>query len=257
MPHEKTLPIADEVHISVAFTWHVDYSYHLLDAWRKHYPTVRIGGPAIDTTPPDDFTPGLYLKPGLTITSRGCIYNCPWCLVSQREGPLRTIPIRDGYIIQDNNLLACPREHIERVFEMCARVSHDQRQIDFRGGFAAHLLEPWHADLLRQIRIRRIFTAADTISSLEHLKPFREMLHWLRRHELRCYILCAYNGETIPEAEARIVKAYQAGFWPYPSLYQPPSSERIEYSSAWKELARTWARPVLAWHRATELGLCK
>ena len=31
---------------------------------------------------------------------------------------MREINIADGYIVQDNNLLACSRGHIEKVFEM-------------------------------------------------------------------------------------------------------------------------------------------
>lgn len=252
-PNLCALPIADEVHISVVFSWHLNLAFEMQKAWQRHYPRVRLGGPAIDTNP-SDFTPGLYLRPGYTITSRGCPNHCPWCLVPQREGPLRTLPIRPGYIIQDNNFLACPRDHQERVFEMLLSVG---RQAEFTGGLAPHLLEPWHADMFRIVPIRKLGFAADTIAELPYLRRAREILDFLKPPKLRCFVLIAWNSETITEAEERLAQVYREGFWPYPMLYQPPAKERLIYPQPWRQLARTWSRPVLAWQRAKELGLCK
>ena len=60
-----------EVHISVTFTWDIPEARRLERAWGALYPVVRIGGPAFGqiTT---DFTPGRYIKHGVTFTTRGC-----------------------------------------------------------------------------------------------------------------------------------------------------------------------------------------
>ena len=50
------------------------------------------------------FTPGLYLKHGYTITSRGCHNHCWFCSVPKREGTLRELPITDGWNILDDNV---------------------------------------------------------------------------------------------------------------------------------------------------------
>lgn len=116
---------ADEVRVSVTFTWDVKEGERLKEAWSQYYPVVKIGGPAMgngaDYMPSvynDYFTPGMYVKPGVTFTSRGCNNCCPWCLVPETEGRLRTIPIVPGYIEQSNNLLQCPASHRRSVFQM-------------------------------------------------------------------------------------------------------------------------------------------
>lgn len=108
-------PEADEVHISCAFTWDQPKAEDLKMAWSQYYPVVKVGGPAYDD-PCDGFTPGQYLKPGITITSRGCNNHCPWCLVPEREGKIRELAICPGNKIQDNNLLG-------RV-QTCAQIRH-------------------------------------------------------------------------------------------------------------------------------------
>ena len=41
-------PKADEVHVSVCFTWDIEEGHRLQEAWSQHYPAVKLGGPAID-----------------------------------------------------------------------------------------------------------------------------------------------------------------------------------------------------------------
>ena len=72
----------DEVHVSVTFTYDIPKAEILAEAWEKIAP-VTIGGPAyLDFA--GDFTPGMYLKKGYVITSRGCRKTLLW--LSQRIG---------------------------------------------------------------------------------------------------------------------------------------------------------------------------
>ena len=114
---------ADEVHISVAFTWDLAWAEWAAKQWRQVAP-VSIGGPALNE-PGGDFIPGMYLKKGYVITSRGCPNRCWFCSVPHREGfALRELPITDGWIVTDDNLLACSDQHILGVFEMLKRQPH-------------------------------------------------------------------------------------------------------------------------------------
>jgi hypothetical protein len=63
-------PKADEVHISVAFTWDKPKAEHLKQAWSQYYTTVKVDGPAYNN-PGDGFISGMYLKQGITTCSRG------------------------------------------------------------------------------------------------------------------------------------------------------------------------------------------
>lgn len=230
-------PQADEVHVSVAFSWDVAEGERLAEAWAQYYPVVKLGGPAIDGEG-DMFTPGVYVKPGITFTSRGCPNRCPWCLV---RGDLRVLPITPGYVIQDNNFLACPPEHRKQVYEMLAEQS---RAAVFAGGLEARRVTDEIAVELRGVRIREVFLAADSWGALPALEQAVRRLGFLSRRQLRCYVLIGFNGETLEEASERLEAVWRIGCLPFAQLYQP-SEQYINYSQDWRKLARKWSRPAV------------
>lgn len=139
---------ADEVHISVTFTWDKPWAEWAARQWERVAP-VKIGGPAYNE-PGGEFVPGMYLKKGYVITSRGCPNRCWFCAVPKREGfKIRELPVRDGWIIQDDNLLACSPKHIDEVFSMLARQPYRPQ---FTGGLEAALLTPEMAVRLHDLR---------------------------------------------------------------------------------------------------------
>jgi len=232
-------PKADEVHVSVTFTWDIDEGYRLQEAWTPHYPVVKIGGPAINGSR-GEFVPGMYLEKGVTITSRGCPSCCPWCLVPDYEGEIRTLPIQPGHIIQDNNFLATPPDHQAAVFQMLRQQS---RAVSFPGGLDAKLLTDWAAAMLDTLKIKQVFLAADSKGALPGLRQAVGKLGFLNRRQLRCYVLIACAGETIDHATKRLEAVWDIGCLPFAQLFQPPD-HYIEYPPEWKALARTWSRPA-------------
>lgn len=241
-------PEANEVHISVAFTWDVAEGERLLQAWRQYYPLVRLGGPAFGD-PGDQFTPGRYLKAGHVITSRGCIRHCPWCLVPKRTPSLRLLPVCEGWIIDDDNFLATPQHHQEAVFAMLSR---QRRAADFRGGIDARLVTPWFAGQLRHLRVSRLFLACDSSGAVRPLARAMEHLAWLGRNKLYCYVLVGFNGETLQQAENRLEQVWELGLLPFAQLFRPPGeATKREWPFEWRQLARRWSRPALtkALHR--------
>lgn len=234
----------DEVHISVTFTWDVEAGRRLRDAWAQYYPIVKIGGPAIDTGPPGEFTVGLYVRSGVTITSRGCPHRCPWCVVPKREGAIRELEIKPGWIVQDNNLLATSRSHQENVFEM---LRSQKRAVSFPGGLDSRLMNDWIIDQLRSLKIEQAFFAADSKAGLENLRGVRQRLSFLSRRQLRCYVLIGFGGESHDKALTRLEAVWDMGFMPFAQLYRDPVHEcmyRIRHSSEWRALVRLWSRPA-------------
>ena len=230
-------PVADKVHVSCTFTWDKPEAERLAKAWGQYY-DVKLSGPAYDASC-DGFTPGLYVRQGVVFTSRGCNFQCPWCLVWRREGKLKELPIVPGNIVQDNNLLQCSFQHLEKVFAMLK----SQRQIQFSGGLDSRLLTETIADEIRGLRIAQVFLACDT---KEALRPLRQAIHHLNlpREKVRCYVLLKFNmNETIPDATERMIDVWESGAMPFAQLYQPPD-RWIEYSHEWRQFARTWSRPA-------------
>lgn len=238
----------DEVHISVAFTWDMDRAEWLAEQWR-HVAPVKIGGPATGERS-GDFVPGMYIKPGYVITSRGCPNNCWFCAVPKREGGIRELPITQGWNVLDDNILACSYDHIIDVFKMLIKQKHP---IEFTGGLEASRLTWWQTVMLKELNIKQLFFAYDTPNDLE---PLRQAGKYLQQagfkthphsHCLRAYVLIGYPKDTMEKAEKRLYETMDAGFTPMAMLWK---NETGEQTREWKQFQRQWARPAIIHRRA-------
>jgi len=236
-------PHYDEAHVSVVFTWDIIRGQQLAKAWESHANVVKIGGPAMGSRP-EGFTPGLYLKPGVTITSRGCVNACPHCFVARREGKLREMPIQPGHILQDNNLLACSRGHVAKVFDML----RGQKNVELSGGLYADAITDAVVDELRSLRIRQMWLAYDSASMFAPLKRAAEKLcKDFDRRKLGCYVLIGFRGDTVEAAQERLLQAWDIGLMPFAMLYR--DEQDTPHAPEWGRLRRKWTRPSIIWSR--------
>ncbi len=234
-------PEADEVHVSCTFTWDKAEAERLAGAYEQYYPVVKLGGPAFGS-PVNGFEPGMYVKEGVTFTSRGCNNQCPFCLVREREGNLKEYDeFSIGWDIADNNILQCNSGHITMVMAMLRQQRHAAR---FSGGLEAARVTDWFAEGLRGTRVSEVFLAADHDGALKPLEKAVNKLSFLGRDKLRCYVLIGFNGEPLAQAENRLRRVWEIGCLPFAQLYQPPTEKRIKYSQKWRDLQRTWSRPA-------------
>jgi hypothetical protein len=236
-PSDPDMPVM----VSCAFTWDVKLALRLADSWRRFYRRVEVGGPGF-ADPGGEFIAGRFLKNGVTITSRGCPNACPWCFVWRRSGTVRTLPIVPGRIIQDDNLLSCPRKHIEAVFDMLT----GQRQVVFSGGLDARLLQDWHRDLLEKVNVDEIWTACDSRQAESDLIRAAKIFDGISIEKLRCYVLIGSPGEWLGEAESRLEWVYSNGFLPFAQLYRGDRivKQAVHLDPQWRALARKWSRPA-------------
>jgi len=241
-PPLLNLPEIDEVHISVTFQWDKERAEILAYQWDQLGVSVKMGGPAFNQ-PGGEFVPGMYLKRGYTITSRGCPNHCWFCAVPKRERGLRELSISEGWIVQDDNLLACSESHILAVFNMLSKQPH--RPI-FSGGIESKLLKPWHVELFQKVKAREIFCAYDTPDDYEPLVAAGRMLHGagftFENRKARCYVLIGYPGDTMDNAERRLFNTVYAGFMPFAMLYR---DEAGKYNTKWRRFQREWVRPAI------------
>lgn len=235
------VPEADEVHVSVTFVEDIPEADRLARAWR-HIAPVRIGGPAF-AEPSGAFVPGMYLKPGYVITSRGCPNRCWFCNVWRREGNVvRELPITDGWNVLDDNILATSADHFARVCEMLSR---QPQPVEFTGGLEAARLSDWHIEKLCELRPKQMFFAYDTPNDYEPLVDAGRRLisagfGW---RECRCYVLIGYPGDTIADAAERLESTVRAGFMPMAMLYSAGNEQGRPIE--WKRFQREWARPAI------------
>jgi hypothetical protein len=243
---------ADEVHVSVAFTWDIPEAERLAEIWR-HVAPVKIGGPAYEKQGqlyPHEFVAGRYIKPGYTFTSRGCPRRCWFCSVWKRipdATPIAGFP--DGWNVLDDNLLACPRDHVEKVFAMLRR---QNRRVEFTGGLEALSLQDYQVELLASLKPRpNCFFAYDPDDDFEVLADAARRLlaagFTAASHRLRCYVLIGYPKDTLADAEARLTRITSVGYTPMAMLWRPENKaqERHAPGPEWQRLQRRWARPAI------------
>lgn len=229
----------DQVHISVTFTEDLKLIDDLYAAWQIVAP-VKVGGPAVGD-PGKDFEPGMYLKKGYVITSRGCPNNCWFCDVPKREGPIRELPIKEGNNLLDSNILACSDSHIVSVFDMLFK---QRERVTFTGGLEARILKDWHVAFLWELRPTGMYFAYDTPDDHEPLIEAGRKLRYAdftRRH-LYCYVLIGSPRDNFQDAERRLIETWTAGFMPMAMLWKDKAGS---INKDWKKFQRQWARPAI------------
>lgn len=145
--------------------------------------------------------------------SRGCIRNCPWCVVPRKEGALRQYDDierisqgRKHIVLMDNNFLANDFEFIK---EQIAKANKLKLSIDFNQGLDARLVTPEIAKVLASVKWRAatgnnsyIRFSCDTMSCIEPLKnAISELRGGGYNGEIFCYIL----AKEIDTALGRII----------------------------------------------------
>jgi hypothetical protein len=248
-------PKVDAVHVSVAFSWDMREAERLAEEWCSVAP-VSIGGPATGMKG-GDFTSGMYLSPGHVITSRGCNRHCWFCKVPVREGRIRELPITDGWIVTDDNLLQCSEAHIRAVLAMLRRQSNPA---EFRGGLEAAMLKEWFVEELKAIRLESAYFAYDTPDDLSPLQRAGEILrdHGLTggKHRWFAFVLCGWpevvrrflfrecriKADTFEAANRRMEETCRAGFMPHAMLWRDDSGK---FDPTWRRFSREWNRPAI------------
>lgn len=238
---------ADKVHISVAFTADKPKAEILAREWR-HVAPVEVGGVAYGDSSLE-FIPGRYIKPGYTITSRGCPRKCWFCGVWKKWPTANPLPIYDGWNVLDDNLLSCPEWHVRAVFDMLRR---QDRRAYFTGGLEALSLQDYQVDLLASLKPRpACFFAYDPGDAFETLESAasRMLAAGFSRasHRLRVYVLIGYPLDTFDKAERRLRDMLRIGFTPMAMLWQPEteSAEKWRPAPQWRAFQRRWVRPAI------------
>ena len=238
-PLDAFIPEHKEIHISCTFTWDKEYCEELALQWSRTGKPVKLGGPAFGSpTLADDFIPGMYIKPEIVFTTRGCNNNCPHCRVPRIEGKLRELPIYPGNIIQDNNFMQASRTHKDKVFAML----RTQKSICFKGGLQSDLIDSHFMENITSLRIKEVWLACDTDEALPNFRKAADKFvrAGFSRHKFKCYVLI---GDNMDKNEARLQEVYNAGAMPFAMLYRDFTNEKTKYSKDWEQFARQWQRP--------------
>lgn len=185
-------------------------------------------------------------KYAIGFLSRGCSRNCPFCIVTKKEGSSHKVAdLQDFYRGQkeikllDPNILECK----ERNY-LLDQLIDSRAYVDFTQGIDIRLVDEEVIHKLKKMKIKIIHFAYDIPGNgliEKKLTFFKNNVSW-HRSKLSVYILTNYNT-TISEDLERIAFVKSLGFTPYVMIYE---KEKLPTNSFYLQMQR-WANPRIFW----------
>jgi len=218
----------DVTYASCVFSWHKPKS---LD------PSIITGGSGIDldTWLPNEIEhtmPDYSLYPNIDFsmgyTSRGCIRNCPFCLVRRKEGYIKVwASVKEFYnpsfkrlLLLDNNLFAT--ENCEDTLNDLVRL---QVETDFNQGLDIRLLTDKLADYLKRIKAKTYRFAFDDTAYEKQVRQGIDLLlkAGISPRKLAFYVLVGFKEDDGAIERVKLLQSY--GVDVYPMIYKDESGK--------------------------------
>ncbi len=186
-------PIADKIYVSCVFERNKKKCFD----WQDD-PKCLIGGSGYDlkTTLSEEIEK---IKPRINLgfTTRGCIRNCEFCIVPQKEGKIRIVgdlmDLWDGkskdIILLDNNILALPK-HFKLI---CRQARENKIRLDFNQGLDHRLL---NQEIINDLKSIRHIEYRFSFDRLEDFNMVEKAITILQENKInRCmwFVLVGFN----------------------------------------------------------------
>lgn len=233
----------DKIYASKIFTFTQDFE-------RSQYTTKEfvLGGTGYDikkTLPPEiDSHKGLdyslYPQYNFSVQffSRGCIRHCPFCLVHDKEGGIRSVepmelnPNGEWIEVLDNNFFANPnwREAIEYLVKQ-------KQPVKFHG-VDIRIMNDEMAAALNRLKLKSGIHIAWDLPQVDITQQLRAITGHIKPYKITCYVLVGFNS-TIEQDLFRLRTLKSMGILPFVQPYRDYKNNRIPTQYE-KDLAR-WA----------------
>jgi len=171
----------DIVYVSCVFT----KNYHKIN--RLPFNNIIIGGTgttskAILSEEQEHIMPDYSLyncNYALGFTTRGCIRNCKFCLVPEKEGKIRVNADiyefwgkQKDLVLLDNNILALP----EHFYKICSQIKKENIRVDFNQGLDIRLLTDDITKELSSLKHKEYHFAFDNLKDKDKILRGIELL---------------------------------------------------------------------------------
>lgn len=186
------------------------------------------GGTGIDITkqlPPEienirDLDYSLYpdCDYSMQFYSRGCIRNCSFCVVRQKEGYIKSVkpyklnPKGKHIEILDNNFFANPnwREAVEDILSTGQKINLH--------GVDVRLIDEEQAEALNTLKHTGSIHIAWDFPKMDLRPQLENVTKWIKPYKLMCYVLIGYN--STPEQDLyRVETLRELGIAPFVMPY--------------------------------------
>lgn len=203
----------DLIYMSKVFNFTPDYQYPL------NANKILRGGTGYDlkTKLPNEIenlSPDYNLYPNneyaIGFTTRGCIRNCEFCVVPEKEGYIKSVADiydfwegQENLMLLDNNL-AAENDHFERILKQMIK---EKARVSFSQGLDIRLIDQWKAKLLSEVKLPQKSNKPKDISykihfafdDVKHEKAVRKGIEILLnagipKYRLMFYVLIGFNS---------------------------------------------------------------
>ena len=187
--------------------------------------------------------------------TRGCPRNCPFCIVSKKEGKIskKVANLSEFWRGQKNiklldpNILACKENR-----ELLQQLVDSKANVDFTQGLDARLVTSKNIEILSKIKVKMVHFAFDLIKDekpiVEGLKMYKQATT-IKEEKTGVYILTNYNT-TIDEDLYRIKKVQELGYRPYVMIF-----EKNKATKKLKELQRWCNNRIIYYASGKNFGI--
>lgn len=227
----------DRVYLSKVFTFTPDHDT-VIDADEiirggTGYRDYGSLPPEIETMFPDYSIYPQYTK-AVGFLTRGCIRDCPWCVVPRKEGSIRPAadwddilrPDSREIVFMDNNVLAC-----DHGLDQIEQMGYEKVWVDFNQGLDARLITPKVAKLLADLHwIRFVRLSCDTSAMLPVVE---QAVSYLREAGVAPSRFWAYVlVQDVEDAHRRVLALEKMGVLPFAQPYrdfdggEPPQEQK-------------------------------
>ena len=171
----------------------------------------------------------------LGFTTRGCIRNCSFCIVREKEGNIKEHAEVEEFlnsksnmvVLLDNNFLALP-SHIRKLQKYIDK----GWVIDFNQGLDIRLINKENARLLTKVRhYKQIHFAWDLMSYEKEFKEGIKILFkaGIKPYRIMVFVLCGFNT-TFEEDLYRFDELLSLGTDPFIMIYGDVDRKTKEFS---------------------------
>lgn len=168
-------------------------------------------------------------KNAIGFLTRGCPNNCPFCIVSKKEGRIsqKVANLDEWYRGQshidllDPNILACK----DRI-ELLEQLKETNARVNFEQGLDARFLNKEVVDMLASMKIINYHFAFDLMENKDRIVKGLELFRSEIKQEAVCYVLTNYN--TTHEEDIERIKILQSlDILPYVMVYRKSTAPKI------------------------------
>ena len=163
--------------------------------------------------------------------SRGCPRQCPFCIVSNKEGR-RSVQVADlsefwdgqkEIRLMDANLLACPDHE-----KLLVQLAESRALVDFSQGLDVRLITPDNIALLNKVRTKAVHFAWDDpdMDLTPYFQRFLDLTSIKNFRKRKVYVLTNF-GSTHEQDLYRVITLRAMGYDPYIMVYDRPSAPAV------------------------------